>query len=212
MKDLRFKAKYVASRIIAWFPLNALRVNLYRLLGYKIGTKVKIGFGSYIHARRVTIGDKVVIKNANRMYVLDTLIIKQGTTVSSRNTFSGAKFSRGRHPRPNYLEIGENTVITSEHLLDASFGIVVGSGSWIAGRGCSFWSHGSTIPNDTIVIGEGCRFGANCNVGTAVKLGKNCLIGMGSVITKPMPEDNCLIWGVPAKIIKKDYDWHEHWW
>jgi len=157
------------------------------------------------------IEDNVLIRTSNRVYYLDTLIIKQGTTVGSRNTFSGAKFSIDRHPRPNYLEIGEKAIITSEHRLDASYGIVVGNESWIAGRGCSFWSHGSAKPNDTIMIGDGSRFGANCNVGTGVRLGKNCLIGMGSVITKSIPEDNCFIGGVPAKIIRKDYDWHEHW-
>ena len=156
MVGLKFKIKYILSRIIAFLPSNFLRVNLYRiLLRYKIGKKVKIGFGTYIHADKVRIEDDVIIKNFNRIYYLDTLIIKRDASIGSRNSFHGAKFSIGRHPRPNYLEIGENALVTSEHLLDASFGIIVGGGTWIAGRGCNFWSHGSTKRNDTIIIGEG---------------------------------------------------------
>ncbi|WP_348636746.1 hypothetical protein [Flavobacterium anhuiense] len=34
-----------------------------------------------------------------------------------------------------------------------------------------------------------------------VKIGKNVIVGAGSVVTKDIP-DNCLVVGVPARIIK----------
>ena len=34
-----------------------------------------------------------------------------------------------------------------------------------------------------------------------VKIGNGCVMGAGSVVTKDVP-DNCLVAGVPAKVIK----------
>ncbi len=210
--SISYKIKYVLSFVVAHLPLNCLRTLGYRLLGYRLGRKVQIGFGTRIHSGKVQIADNVYMGPFNRFFGLDTIIIGKNTAIGSRNEFKGGKFARGRHSKANYLEIGEEVHIISEHLLDAAFGLVVRDGVWIAGRLSSFWSHGSTKPNDTITIGKGCRFGGSCNIGTGVEIGENCLIAMGTVMTKSFPEEKCLIGGVPAKVLKKDFDWHEHWW
>ena len=59
------------------------------------------------------------------------------------------------------------------------------------------------IQNGEVVIGEGSWLGENvCVLGA--KIGKHCIIGSNSVVTKDIP-DYCVAVGVPAKIIKK-YD------
>jgi acetyltransferase-like isoleucine patch superfamily enzyme len=40
------------------------------------------------------------------------------------------------------------------------------------------------------------------NILNTVKIGKNCVIGAGSVVTKDIP-DNVVAYGSPCKIIKK---------
>ncbi len=200
-------------RFIAVLPFNFVRVALFRnILRYRIGKKVRIGFGTYIYAKKVRIEDCVSLQGMNRFTHLDELIIKEGASIGPRNRFEGDDFSIGRHSRPNYLEIGKKVRISTEHLLDASFGIIIGDETKIVGRSCNFWSHGSTRPNDTIVVGSGCRFGANCNIGTGVVIKDNCLIGMGSVLINSITESECVVAGVPAKIVKKNYNWNEHWW
>lgn len=53
----------------------------------------------------------------------------------------------------------------------------------------------------TVEIGEGTWIGENaCIIGT--KIGKNCVIGANSVVTKNIP-DYCVAVGAPAKIIKR---------
>jgi len=51
-------------------------------------------------------------------------------------------------------------------------------------------------------IGENSQIGSNSTILPKVKIGKNVIIGAGSVVTKDVP-DNCVIVGVPGRIIKK---------
>jgi sugar O-acyltransferase (sialic acid O-acetyltransferase NeuD family) len=51
-------------------------------------------------------------------------------------------------------------------------------------------------------IGAFTQIGANTTILPNLKIGKNVIIGAGSVVTKDIP-DNCIAFGVPAKIIKK---------
>lgn len=51
------------------------------------------------------------------------------------------------------------------------------------------------------MIGDLATIGTNAIVLPNVKIGKNSIIGAGSVVTKDLP-DNCIAVGIPAKIIK----------
>jgi acetyltransferase-like isoleucine patch superfamily enzyme len=52
------------------------------------------------------------------------------------------------------------------------------------------------------IINSFSQIGANSTILPDVKIGKNVVIGAGSVVTKNIP-DNCMALGVPAKIIKE---------
>ncbi|MFD2601213.1 acyltransferase [Flavobacterium suzhouense] len=53
----------------------------------------------------------------------------------------------------------------------------------------------------TVVIGDGCWLGENvCVIGA--KIGKNCVIGANSVVTKDIPDYSVAV-GSPAKVIKR---------
>lgn len=65
------------------------------------------------------------------------------------------------------------------------------------------------IQNGTVEIGEGSWLGENvCVLGA--KIGKHCIIGANSVVTKDIPDYSVAV-GVPAKIIKQ-YDFNEKKW
>ena len=53
-----------------------------------------------------------------------------------------------------------------------------------------------------IEIGENVFIGCNCIILKGTKLGNNCVVGAGSVVSGEF-EDNCVIAGNPAKVIRK---------
>ena len=95
--------------------------------------------------------------------------------------------------------IGENTNIWQY--------CVVLSGAKI-GSGCNICSH-CFIENE-VVIGDNVWIGDNVTVLPNVHIGKGCVIGANSVVTKDIP-DNCIAVGIPAKVIKK-FDYKEKKW
>ncbi len=52
-----------------------------------------------------------------------------------------------------------------------------------------------------IVIGNNVHIGANCQIMPGVHIGNNVIIGVGTIVTKDVP-DNSVVVGVPGKIIK----------
>lgn len=60
-----------------------------------------------------------------------------------------------------------------------------------------------TICKEPVVIGDNCWFGANVIILPSVKIGNNCVVGAGSVVTKSFSEDNLIIAGNPAKIVRR---------
>ena len=56
--------------------------------------------------------------------------------------------------------------------------------------------------NDLVpVIGNNVSLGANVNIMGDIKIGNNVIVGAGSVVVKDVP-DNCVVGGIPAKILK----------
>jgi acetyltransferase-like isoleucine patch superfamily enzyme len=58
-----------------------------------------------------------------------------------------------------------------------------------------------------IEIGDHVWIGSNVRVLKGVKIGKNNVVAAGSVVTKSFTEENVLIAGNPAKIIRTGIDW-----
>ncbi len=52
-----------------------------------------------------------------------------------------------------------------------------------------------------IVIGDNTHIGMNVIIMPGVKIGKNCIIGCGAIVTKDIPDDSVAV-GVPAKVIE----------
>jgi len=74
--------------------------------------------------------------------------------------------------------------------------VMVGAGVTIGGT-----SHIYEVP----VIGDNTMIAPGAKILGPVKVGKNCVIGANAVVLKDVP-DNCVVGGVPAKILKENID------
>ena len=61
-----------------------------------------------------------------------------------------------------------------------------------------------------VTIGDGCWIGEKVCILPGVTIGKKCIVGAGSVVTKSIPNFSMAV-GNPAKIIKH-YDFDKHKW
>lgn len=202
--------KIAIAVLISILPLNGLRVLGYRLLfGYRI-IGSQIGFGTVIAV------DNVSMVNA-RIRFFNLFIgpmkvrISEGASIGNRNTFScGYWVLQEQYKDFNYtrtLDIGKNTLITSSHYFDVAGTFKLGDGSWIAGIGSQFWTHGAGVRERDITIGTNCYLGSAVCFAPGSSIGNNVLVAMGSVVSNAIKIDNALLGGVPAKVLKEKYDW-----
>ena len=98
----------------------------------------------------------------------------------------GAKLGRGVS-----LGYGGLGVVIHQNVIIGK-NVVIGDGVTIGG---------TTKKLGTPVIGNGCLITSGAVIIGPITIGNNCVVGANAVVTKSFP-DNCVIAGVPAKIIK----------
>jgi acetyltransferase-like isoleucine patch superfamily enzyme len=201
------KLKLVGAVFACILPFNWLRVVAYHLLlGYKI-EGARIGFGTVIAVSEARLG-RCKIGPFNQVMGPMSVSIGDGARIGDRNKFIcgfwtlqyGEKYARR-------LEIGRDTLVTSGHYFDVAGVFVLGDGSWIAGVGSQVWTHGAGIEERNVSIGKDCYVGSAVRFAPGASLGNNVIVALGSVVTKGIEGDYLLVGGVPAAVIKRDYDW-----
>lgn len=61
--------------------------------------------------------------------------------------------------------------------------------------------------NSGIKIGDRCWIGSNCTILPDVVIPNGCVVATGSIVTKAFDQENCLIAGSPARVIKTNISW-----
>lgn len=96
----------------------------------------------------------------------------------------------------NLIQIGNNVLFGSNvYVTDHFHGTSSSSDINVHPLERDLFSKGSVIIEDDVWIGDGVCIMPD------VKIGRSCIVGANSVVTKSFPP-NCVIAGVPAKIIK----------
>jgi acetyltransferase-like isoleucine patch superfamily enzyme len=188
-----------------------LGVILLRVLGVRIGKKVKIGF-SFIATRDLEIGDnviighfnlilnkKIILKNQSKIGYLNilkgpfTLILQKKAAIGNKNYFT--RGPAGVTYGESILELGELTKITTEHHVDLTRSIKFGDFSILAGINSQMWTHGYYHANTgkhrvridgSIVIGNNVYIGSGCIFNPGVKVSDAINLGARSIITKDL--------------------------
>ena len=109
-------------------------------------------------------------------------------------------------PYAREFVLGAKALVTSGHYFDTVGGISIGDGSWIAGRGSQFWSHGLGVKDRAVRIGRYCYVGSAVRFAPGARLGDLAVVGLGSVVTGDMSEHrSVLVAGVPATVVREEY-------
>lgn len=110
------------------------------------------------------------------------------------------------------LEVGNDVFINSNSNLICYKHIKIGSGSRISWdvQICDSDVH-EIVREDYLVskpieIEDNVWIGSRATILKGVKIGKGSVIASGALVTKDIPE-NCLVAGVPGKIIRKNIKW-----
>jgi acetyltransferase-like isoleucine patch superfamily enzyme len=201
-----------------WLP-SFLKCMIYRLRGYRIGRRVKIGFGSVICAKEVRIADDVTvgffsfirgkrIQLGNRVQIgsmcfLDTphLEIGDDSRLNEQVYVGGLQFPDSR------LTVGKNCQIMQMTFINPTKYITIGDDTGIGGDSLLF-GHASWLsrfegyPVDfrPIEIGNSVSIAWRVFVGAGAKIGDGAVIGANSFVNHTIPP-LCLATGSPARVV-----------
>ncbi len=202
------KVKLALAVLISILPANVLRLLGYRLLGYTISGRV--GFGTIIAVSEARL-KKVKIGMFNLFIGPMKVEIGHNARIENRNIFSCGFWTLQEQYRSRQyarcLQIGANTLITSGHYFDVAGSFILEEGSWIAGIGSQFWTHGAGVTDRDIRIGRDCYIGSAVRFAPGSAVGDNTIVALGSVVAKKFTHTQVILGGVPAVVLKEKYDW-----
>ena len=213
--------RIITLAAIALLP-SFLKRPCYRLFfGYKIGKRVRVGL-SIIDAKECRIDDDVQIGNLNLIIRVEKLEIGDHVRIGHLNIIRGGdEVHLGRYSeiiRMNEINsiaepdvvnsidprftLGAGSIVTTGHKIDFTDRVTIGRRSILGGRNSSLWTHNRqrTRPID---IGSFAYLGSEIRIAPGGSIPSRCIVGIGSVITGQLTEEEHLIAGVPAKSIKE---------
>lgn len=135
-----------------------------------------------------------------------------GSKIGKNSIIMGVHFMNLYRGGFGNLEVGESVYIGGETLFDLAGKISIGDQVTVAERSIllthlnvGYKDHPlqKIYPSRTgeIRIDSGSFIGVNSILFSDVTIGKRCVIGAGSIVTKSIPS-NSLVFGNPAKIVK----------
>jgi len=206
-----FKYEFIIG-LSSWIPGALgflLRSKLYpRLLG-RVGRNVTFGTGVVLrHPPKIFIGNNVVI---------DDNCVLDAKGMDNRGIFIGDGVFLGRNTILNCkngdIILEDNVNISSNSMIFSASEVRVGADCLIAAYcylvGGTHHFDNPEIPllyqkrsSQGINLGSGGWLGAHVTVFDGVNVGKNVVIGAGSVVNKNIP-DFAIAAGIPAKVVKK---------
>jgi acetyltransferase-like isoleucine patch superfamily enzyme len=216
------KIPFKAMILFGMLPSFMKKV-FYRLMGYKIGKNVHIGFLSVVIGKKVFIDDCVKIGLASIVRAED-ISIEKFVSIGSFSFIDSGKIRIGEDSRINEqviiggmktpdssLDLGRRTIIMEYSYINTTMPVKIGDDTGIGGH-CLLFTHGSWLNQlegfpvnfAPIEIGNSVWLPWRVFIMPGVNVGDKVVIGANSLVSKSI-KSNCLVAGSPAKIIKENF-------
>ncbi len=196
---------------------NSRHIKRFGLIGTKIESD---GSDVFENCTFECNGENNVIKLCGGVNLTNSNIFISGSgnviSIGKGSYISGATF---------WIEQDGNSIIIGDHLSansDDNF-TCIGGHKLTIGKDCLFSTQinfqvgdGHTIfdaegkiinETEDISIGDHVWIGKRATILKGVRIMNDCIVGAGAILTKQFDETNCIIAGVPAKIVKKGVGW-----
>ena len=156
--------------------------------GSKIGESCKIGHNVVIE-EDCEIGDNCFIGNS--------VVLRKGTKIGNNSVFSHLSVSEGNNQIGNNVTVHAQCHITQTVVIEDNVFIA----PFFCGANTKRISHGRNFPvvMEGYRIKKGARIGIGVLVLPDVTIGVDCVIGVGSLVTKDVP-DYSIAFGAPAEV------------
>lgn len=207
MKVKHAKIRRILALLISHLPLGGLRRCAYGLLlGYRFGPGTRLGWQVQIAVDSFEAGANVLIRRGTTFIGPISVMLGEKAFIGRYNKIEcgdGAARDNVRHM--NYARrfiVGRNCLINESHLFDVLGEIRIGDGTWVAGFASQFLTHGAGTMNRDIAIGAESFLGSAVRFAPGSGVGDKVIVAMGAVVTKRITEDQVIVGGVPARVIK----------
>lgn len=201
------RARLLLAFLIAAIPVERLRTALYRhLLGYRLGPGTSIGWCTVIACTGFSTGPGCVIGRRNWFVGPFHVALGERVIIARFNTFTaGAIAAHPSKAAMGYglsLTVGDRALINDDHYFDLYGRITIGAGTWVAGVGSQFWTHGASVMDRDIAIGSGCYLGSAVRLAPGAAIADRCVLGLGSIVVGKLVEPDCVLSGHPARKLR----------
>lgn len=101
------------------------------------------------------------------------------------------------------MDIGENVRVSLRAKLDFTYprGIHIGAGTYVAFGAVIFTHDMARVLRTNTYVGCNCFIGANAIIMPGIRVGDQCIVGSGAVVTRDVPS-GCIVAGNPAKVLR----------
>ncbi len=169
----------------------------------KIGDRTKIGHFNMISGmQELTLGSDVIIGHFNIILGGRKVALGDGAMIGRFNEINSILNPLVRGTPTPELNLGRRAIVTAWHKIDFTDNVELGDNVVFAGRLSNIWTH-NRQDIAPVTIGARCYVGSGIQMVPGSRLGADCVIGLGSIISKPFDQERVLIAGVPAKVIKE---------
>jgi len=175
-------------------------------LGFLKAKLNHVEFGKHCY-----IGLDVKICSLGGVKLLDNVIIRPSCSVYTSSSKSRLLIGKN-------TEIGNHSTISAYREIIIGDGVLTGPHVYIADHNHNYLNPNVHIykqgvlaeENSRVIIGEGTWLGTNVVIVGSVKIGKQCVVGANTVVTKDIPDYSVAV-GIPARVIKR-YDFEKKKW